>query len=66
VVIVEMMVTTSGKRCASYASRATVLVDPVITDWDTESAFIAGPDGILVELYRPLPETAGVPPNWGI
>lgn len=31
---------------------ATVLVDPVVTDWGTESAFVAGPDGVIVEVYR--------------
>jgi catechol 2,3-dioxygenase-like lactoylglutathione lyase family enzyme len=31
---------------------ATVLLGPVVTEWDTESAFVAGPDGVVVELYR--------------
>lgn len=31
---------------------ATVLLEPVITDWGTESAFVAGPDGLVVELFR--------------
>ena len=32
---------------------ADVLIDPVVTDWGTISAFIAGPDGVLIELYCP-------------
>jgi catechol 2,3-dioxygenase-like lactoylglutathione lyase family enzyme len=31
---------------------AEVLVWPVLTEWGTESAFVAGPDGVVVELYR--------------
>jgi catechol 2,3-dioxygenase-like lactoylglutathione lyase family enzyme len=31
---------------------ATVLLGPVVTEWDTESAFVAGPDGVVVEIYR--------------
>jgi predicted enzyme related to lactoylglutathione lyase len=30
---------------------ATVLVDAVLTDWGTHSAFIAGPDDLVVEVY---------------
>lgn len=38
-----------------HARGATVLLGPVLTEWDTESAFVAGPDGLVVELYRPRP-----------
>lgn len=76
-IVIEMMVMDVREAVYELRQRgATVLIDPVITDWDTESAFIAGPDGILVELYRPLapewptcctlPEVAGAMPNWGI
>jgi catechol 2,3-dioxygenase-like lactoylglutathione lyase family enzyme len=34
---------------------ATVLLEPTTTDWGTESAMVAGPDGIVVELYREVP-----------
>lgn len=30
---------------------ATVLVDAVLTDWGTHSAFVAGPDDLVVEVY---------------
>jgi hypothetical protein len=33
---------------------ASVLIDPVTTDYGTESAFVAGPAGVIVELYRLL------------
>jgi catechol 2,3-dioxygenase-like lactoylglutathione lyase family enzyme len=32
---------------------AQVLVEPVLTDWGTESAFVAGPDNVIIEVYRP-------------
>jgi catechol 2,3-dioxygenase-like lactoylglutathione lyase family enzyme len=32
-----------------------VLIEPVVTEWGTESAFVAGPGDLVVELYRPLP-----------
>ncbi|HEY6794406.1 MAG TPA: hypothetical protein VI248_06960 [Kineosporiaceae bacterium] len=32
---------------------ATVLVGPVLTDWGTESAFVAGPGDLVIEVYRP-------------
>jgi catechol 2,3-dioxygenase-like lactoylglutathione lyase family enzyme len=32
---------------------ATVLVDRVLTDWGTESAFVAGPGDLVIEVYRP-------------
>ncbi|MBV7328477.1 VOC family protein [Chloroflexi bacterium TSY] len=31
---------------------ATVLLEPVKTDWGTESAMIQGPEGIVVDFYR--------------
>lgn len=31
---------------------AKVLLEPTNTDWGTESAMIAGPDGIVVDFYR--------------
>ncbi|GAB3415239.1 VOC family protein [Flindersiella endophytica] len=34
---------------------ANVLLEPTTTDWGTESAMVAGPDGIVVELYREVP-----------
>lgn len=33
---------------------ATVLIEPVLTDWGTESAFVAGPGDLVVEIYRSL------------
>lgn len=33
---------------------ATVLLDITRTDWGTESAMIQGPDGLIVDFYRPL------------
>lgn len=33
---------------------AKVLLEPTVTDWGTESAMIAGPDEIVVDLYRPV------------
>lgn len=35
---------------------ATVLMDDVRTEWGTRSAFVAGPDDLLVELYQPRHE----------
>jgi len=32
---------------------ATVLVEPVLTDWGTRSAFLSGPEDVLLEVYRP-------------
>ncbi|MCS6881458.1 MAG: VOC family protein [Oscillochloridaceae bacterium] len=33
-------------------SGAAVLLEPTRTDWGTESAMIAGPEGIIVDFYR--------------
>jgi len=35
---------------------AEVLVEPVLTEWGTRSAFLAGPDGLIVEIYHPHPD----------
>jgi catechol 2,3-dioxygenase-like lactoylglutathione lyase family enzyme len=32
---------------------ATVLIEPVLTEWGTESAFVAGPGDLVIEVYRP-------------
>jgi predicted enzyme related to lactoylglutathione lyase len=32
---------------------AAVLLPPTRTDWGTESALIAGPEGVVIDLYRP-------------
>jgi catechol-2,3-dioxygenase len=32
---------------------ATVLVEPVLTEWGTEAAYLAGPEGLVIEIYRP-------------
>lgn len=31
---------------------ATILMEPTLTDWGTESLLIAGPEDIVVDLYR--------------
>jgi hypothetical protein len=31
-----------------------VLLEPVITDWGWESAMLAGPGGVVINLYREL------------
>jgi catechol 2,3-dioxygenase-like lactoylglutathione lyase family enzyme len=31
---------------------ATILLESVLTEWGTESAFVAGPDACVIELYR--------------
>lgn len=33
---------------------ATSLMPPTVTDWGTESAMIVGPDGIVVDLFKPV------------
>jgi uncharacterized glyoxalase superfamily protein PhnB len=33
---------------------ARVLMEPTQTDWGWESAMIAGPEDIVVDLYRPI------------
>jgi predicted enzyme related to lactoylglutathione lyase len=33
---------------------AAVLLEPTRTGWGTESAMIAGPEGVVVDLYRPV------------
>jgi catechol 2,3-dioxygenase-like lactoylglutathione lyase family enzyme len=55
-VILEVEVADIREAVREIRNRgARVLVGPVLTDWDTESAFIEGPDAVLVELYRPRP-----------
>jgi predicted enzyme related to lactoylglutathione lyase len=34
---------------------ATVLLGPTHTGWGTESAMIAGPEEVVIDLYRPVP-----------
>jgi catechol 2,3-dioxygenase-like lactoylglutathione lyase family enzyme len=34
---------------------ATVLVEPVLTDWGTEAAYLAGPEDLVIEIYHPHP-----------
>jgi predicted enzyme related to lactoylglutathione lyase len=36
------------------AQGATVLMEPTRTDWGTQSAMIAGPEGIVVDFFRPV------------
>ncbi|HWV24964.1 MAG TPA: VOC family protein [Thermomicrobiales bacterium] len=36
------------------ANGAPVLMEPTMTDWAWESAMIAGPEEIIVDLYRPV------------
>ena len=58
-VIVELEVEDVAAAVADLRRRgATVLVDLVTTEYGTESAFVAGPDGLIVELYCPC-----VPPR---
>lgn len=55
-VILEVQVDDVREALRDLRRRgATVLLGPVLTEWDTESAFVAGPDGVVVELYRPRP-----------
>jgi catechol 2,3-dioxygenase-like lactoylglutathione lyase family enzyme len=52
-VIVEIAVDDLHAAIREMQRRgADVLIGPVLTDWGTESAFMAGPDGVVVELYR--------------
>ena len=37
--------------------QAQVLLEPSQTDWGTESAMIAGPEGIIIDFYRPIHES---------
>jgi predicted enzyme related to lactoylglutathione lyase len=37
---------------------ATVLLEPTRTDWGWESAMIAGPEGSVIDLYRPISNPA--------
>jgi catechol 2,3-dioxygenase-like lactoylglutathione lyase family enzyme len=52
-VIVELEVEDVRAAVGELRRRgARVLVEPVTTDYGTDSAFIAGPAGVIVELYR--------------
>jgi catechol 2,3-dioxygenase-like lactoylglutathione lyase family enzyme len=54
-VILQLLAPDLNGALAELRRRgATVLVEPVLTEWDTRSAFVAGPDGMVVEVYRPL------------
>lgn len=52
-VILKIEVVDVAASVAQLRSRgATVLLEPVLTEWGTESAFVAGPDACVIELYR--------------
>lgn len=52
-VIVELEVDDVPTAVGELRRRgANVLIDTVTTDYGTESAFVAGPAGVIVELYR--------------
>ena len=39
-------------RRRAVAHGATILMEPTLTDWGTESLLIAGPEEIVIDLYR--------------
>jgi len=49
-------VTAAVERARSRGAK--VLLEPTRTDWGWESAMIAGPEEVIIDLYRPL-ESAG-------
>jgi catechol 2,3-dioxygenase-like lactoylglutathione lyase family enzyme len=52
-VILKIEVADVGARVIELRRRgATVLMESVLTEWGTESAFVAGPDDCVIELYR--------------
>ena len=54
-VIVHFQVEDVGQALKRARSRgATVLMEPARTDWGWESAMIAGPEEIVIDLYRPI------------
>jgi predicted enzyme related to lactoylglutathione lyase len=54
-VILHVRVLDVGGALTSARQRgADVLLEPTRTEWGTESAMIAGPDGIVVEFYRSI------------
>lgn len=56
-VILHFQVDDVHAALAAARSRGTqVLREPAPTDWGTESAMIAGPEGIVVDFYRWLGE----------
>ena len=40
---------------AARSHGAKVLLGPLFTDWGTESVLIAGPEQVIIDLYRPIP-----------
>ena len=58
-VILHFRVEDVHKAVERARSRgATVLLEPVTTDWGWESAMLAGPGGVVIDLYR-KPGAAG-------
>jgi catechol 2,3-dioxygenase-like lactoylglutathione lyase family enzyme len=52
-VILKIEVPDVAASVAELRARgADILVEPVLTEWGTESAFVAGPDACVIELYR--------------
>jgi hypothetical protein len=52
-VILKIEVADVAASVAELRGRgATILLEPVLTEWGTESAFVAGPDACVIELYR--------------
>ena len=39
-----------------------IAMEPTLTDWGTESAYIAGPHGVLVEIYAFVDATSATTP----
>jgi catechol 2,3-dioxygenase-like lactoylglutathione lyase family enzyme len=61
-VILHVQVDDVGTALEAARSRgAQVLLEPTRTDWGTESAMIAGPDGITVDFFRQLPAAEPAP-----
>ncbi len=52
-VILHFLVDDVGAAVERARRRgATVLVEPTTTEWGWESAMVAGPEGVVVDLYR--------------
>lgn len=52
-VVLQVAVPDVRRAIAELRRRgATVLLEPMVTDWDTESAFVEGPDAVVVEIYQ--------------
>jgi predicted enzyme related to lactoylglutathione lyase len=43
---------------AARSRGAKVLMEPTLTGWGTESAMIAGPEQVIIDLYRPVASPA--------